>query len=417
MGRRRGFFAELQHQQRVREQQLRREQVAAVQAHNRAVREEARLRREYERELAAAQRLHARSTAESIRAHKALQVATAQMQTADAVQTLDEIDSILSATLDIDDYVDIDSLKQTAQHPPFPRADLETPIPKPKLHQAPAEPQFNAPPPPTGLSKVFGKQKHAQETAAAHAQWVAQHQKWHDHVHRELPLTNAKILEQHAAADAKRARDLEAARAGYKTDCAERERIVAETNARLDAFKKSLEGSDPDAIVEYIGMVLGNSAYPAAFQVDYEYEFEAELGELIVTVVVPPPSAMPTVKSYRYVAKSDEITETACSQKDQRDRYNRAVAAVAIRTLHEVFESDRDERIQTVSLLVQTETANPATGLSDVFPFIAAAADRKEFLRYDLRNVDPAETLAHMRSSVSKNAHGLKPISTASGIR
>ena len=209
MGRRRGFFAELQHQQRVREQQLRREQVAAVQAHNRAVREEARLRREYERELAAAQRLHARSTAESIRAHKALQVATAQMQTADAVQTLDEIDSILSATLDIDDYVDIDSLKQTAQHPPFPRADLETPIPKPKLHQAPAEPQFNAPPPPTGLSKVFGKQKHAQETAAAHAQWVAQHQKWHDHVHRELPLTNAKILEQHAAADAKRARDLE----------------------------------------------------------------------------------------------------------------------------------------------------------------------------------------------------------------
>ncbi|TPG26183.1 hypothetical protein EAH80_29385 [Mycobacterium hodleri] len=346
-----------------------------------------------------------------------MQVATAQMKTADAVQTLDEIDSILSATLDVDDYVDVDSLKQSAQHPPFSRADLETPLPKPKLHQVPAEPQFNAPPPPTGLSKVFGKQKHAQETAAAQAQWSAQHQKWQDHVHRELPLTNAKLLEQHAAADAKRAKDLQAARAVYQTECAERERIVAETNERLDAFQKSLAASDPDAIVEYIGMVLGNSAYPAAFQVDYEYEFEAELGELIVTVVVPPPSAMPTVKSYRYVAKSDEITETVCSQKDQRDRYNGAVAAVAIRTLHEVFESDRDERIQTVSLVVQTETANPATGLNDVFPFVAAAADRKEFLRYDLRNVDPAETLAHMRSSVSKNAHGLKPISTASGIR
>jgi hypothetical protein len=90
VARRRGFFAELQHQQRVREQLQRREQAAAVQAHNRAVREEARLRREYERELAAAQRLQARTTAESIRAHKALQVATAQMKTAQAADVLDQ---------------------------------------------------------------------------------------------------------------------------------------------------------------------------------------------------------------------------------------------------------------------------------------------------------------------------------------
>ena len=173
MGRRRGFFAELQHQQRVREQLQRREQAAVVQAHNRAVREEARLRREYERELANAQRLQARSTAESLRAHKALQVATAEVKTAQAVDVLDQIDSILSATLDVDDYVDIDALKQSAQHPPFSRDDLKTPIPEPQLQQAPPEPHFEAPPPPAGLSKIFGKQKHAQQTASAHAEWTA----------------------------------------------------------------------------------------------------------------------------------------------------------------------------------------------------------------------------------------------------
>jgi restriction system protein len=401
----------------VREQLQRREQAAAVQAHNRAVREEARLRREYERELAAAQRLQARTTAESIRAHKALQVATAQMKTAQAADVLDQIDSILSATLDVDDYVDIDALKQSAQHPPFPRDDLKTPIPEPSLKQAPPEPLFKAPPPPAGLSKMFGKQKHAQETARAHAEWAEQHKQWHEYAHRTVPLANAKLLEEHAAAEQKRAKQLEAARAAYKSDCDERERIVAETNEKLETFKRSLEAGDPDAIREYVGIVLGNSAYPEAFQVDYEFEFDAELGELTVTVIIPAPSDVPNVKSYRYIAKTDEITETLCSQKEQRDRYNGAVAAVAIRTFHEVFESDRRERIQTISLLVQTETANPATGLNDAFPFVAAAADRQEFLRYELRNVNPAETLAHMRSSVSKNAHGLKPVSTASGIR
>ncbi len=66
---------------------------------------------------------------------------------------------------------------------------------------------------------------------------------------------------------------------------------------------------------EYIGIVLGNSAYPEAFQVDYEFEFDAELGELTVTVIIPPPSDVPNVKSYRYIAKTDEITETLCSQR------------------------------------------------------------------------------------------------------
>jgi restriction system protein len=401
----------------VREQLQRREQAAVVQAHNRAVREEARLRREYERELANAQRLQARSTAESLRAHKALQVATAEVKTAQAVDVLDQIDSILSATLDVDDYVDIDSLSQTVQHPPFPREDLKKPLPEPVLEQPPPEPQFVAPPAPTGISKVFQKQKHAQAHAKAHSAWAAQHERWAHHVNSLLPAKNAKLLEDHAAAEQQRAELLAAALADYRGECKKRERIVAETNEKLDTLKRALEAGDPDAIREYIGIVLGNSAYPEAFQVDYEFEFDAELGELTVTVIIPPPSDVPNVKSYRYIAKTDEITETLCSQKDQRDRYNGAVAAVAVRTFHEVFESDRKERIQTISLLVQTETANPATGLNEAFPFVAAAADRQEFLRYELRNVNPAETLAHMRSSVSKNAHGLKPISTASGIR
>jgi len=41
----------------------------------------------------------------------------------------DEIDSVLAATLDIDDYVDLDSLRRTVEHPPFDRVDLETPVP------------------------------------------------------------------------------------------------------------------------------------------------------------------------------------------------------------------------------------------------------------------------------------------------
>jgi restriction system protein len=410
MGRRRGFFAELQHQQRLAEQRQRREYNAAVQAHNRAVREADRAQRAYERAVKTADR-------EAQIAYAAARRAEAERQTAEATDVFEQIDSILSATLEVDDYVDLESLKQAAKHPPFPRQDLMKPLREPSLEQAPAEPKFVPPPAPTGLSKMFGKQKHAQATEQARAAWARDHQQWNDYVRRQLPAKNAALLQAHAKAEEQRARELAAARAEYQAACAEREREAEQTNASIDAFIAALAANNPQAINEYVGIVLGNSAYPAAFDVEHDYDFDAELGELTVTATVPPPSSIPNIKAFKYVAASDEVRETPSTQKEQRDRYNGAVAAVAIRTFHEVFESDRAERIKTISLTVETVDINPATGNMDTFRLVAAAADRDEFLQFDLHNVDPAQTLALMRASMSKNAFGLKPISTARGIR
>ncbi|WP_156752165.1 hypothetical protein [Mycobacterium sp. ACS1612] len=418
---RRGFFAEIAYQQRQHELQQRRQYAAAVQAHNRAVREADRAQREYQRAVEAAARAASRERVAAAvaaeKAHKEAQRATAESLTAQAVDAFEQIDTLLAATLGVDDYVDIDSLKQRVEHPPFPREELRTPLPPPAQEQSPPEPKFIAPAPPTGLSKMFGGKKHAEAHAKAHAEWAAQHERWAHHVKHVLPARYSKLLEEHAAAEKKRTELLAEALKVYEAECAERERKAAEANAKLEVFKDALAAGDAAAVDEYMGIVLSNSAYPKAFEVGYEWEFDAELKELTIVVDIPSPSEMPKVKAYKYIAASDEIRETPCTQKEQRDRYNRAVAAVAVRTFHEVFESDREGRIQTVSLTVQTETENPATGLRETYPLVAAAADRDEFSTFDLRNVDPAQTLAHMRSNVSKNAFALKSISTARGVR
>jgi restriction system protein len=386
------------------------------------VREAERAQRDYDRAVAAAERAatkaQAQAQAEAKEAHRRRMRASAESATCAALDAFEQIDSILAATLDVDDYVDIKSLKAVPNHPPFPREDLKRPLPEPKLERSSTpEPQFVPPPPPSGLSKMFGKQKHAELTARAHAAWVEEHRRWYEYVHKTLPAKNAERFDAYAALEEQRAQELAVAIAEYREICEERERNVAQLNAQIDAFAKALADGDPEAIAEYVGIVLSNSAYPEAFQVDHDYEFDSETGELTVTAHIPPPSAVPNVKSYKYIVAADEIRETRCSQKEQRERYNSAVAAVAIRTFHEVFESDREGRIKTISLTVQTEDNNPATGLQDAFPLVAAAADREEFTQYDLRNVDPAQTLTLMRASLSKNAFDLKPISMARGIR
>jgi hypothetical protein len=110
--------------------------------------------------------------------------------------------------------------------------------------------------------------------------------------------------------------------------------------------------------------ILGNSAYPEAFEVDHETEFDSDLGELTVAVIVPAPSAVPNVKAFRYVAAPDEIRETACTQKEQRDRYNGAVASVALRSFHEVFKSAAGRSASVGQVLSAIFNASPISSVS-----------------------------------------------------
>lgn len=415
--RRRGFFAEMAYQQRLAEQRQRK--VAAD--HTRLVRQQEQAVRKHERAVQASERASAREQAAAVRAERTAYVeaqkATAEAQTTAAIETLNEIDAILSATLEVDDYVDVNSLRVVVNHPPFDPGSLARPHLAAQLEAPPPEPRFAPPPTPNGVMRLFGKQQHQEAVETARQTWAAEQKRWSDYVKFELPEKNTRLQQEHAAKERSRLAELQRAEAEYRESCAEREREAAEANKKVDSFRFALAANNPDAITQYVGVVLGNSVYPEAFNVEHEFSFDAEEGELKVAVFIPAPPSVPTIKSVKYVAASDELRETHCSQREQRDMYNGAVAAVALRTFHEVFESDRKRWINTISLTVETEAPSPATGLMETYYFVAAAADREEFFQFNLHRVNPVDTLAHMRSSISKNPFGLVSIAPGLGIR
>ena len=67
----------------------------------------------------------------------------------------EESDSLLAATLGIDDYVDLEALRVVAEHPAFDRTDLQIPSPSPETVSNPPEPVFAPPRAPTGLGVIF----------------------------------------------------------------------------------------------------------------------------------------------------------------------------------------------------------------------------------------------------------------------
>jgi restriction system protein len=416
---RRGFLAELQHQRQIAAREQARRAQEAERARNAANRAAEQAQRAKERAAAQLTRATAadqkRLAKEAQEAHIAAMEAEAERRNLELSELYSEIDSLLSATLDVDDYVDLATLRAVAEHPPFDRVDLETPVPAPSHIPDPPEPIFTPPSPPGALRGLLGGKKHevaVAEALAAHEVAVT---------HWKSALVDAEsarkaAASQHADLEAKRLAALQVERARYAEECAAREAAVADRNKAVDTLIADLGYGAVHAVQEYVSIVLSNSVYPSHFPVEHDFEYEPTIAELRLRVVVPGPDKVPTISAHKYSKSTNEITTTTLSQKACKDRYTNAVLQVALRSLHEVFEADRRGLIKTISLQVGTEAIDPATGREAHIPFVAVAANRERFLEFNLANVVPAATLSHLGAAVSKSPYDLAPVNT-SGIR
>lgn len=417
----RGFFAEINYQAQQAEKRKRQQEAAALRAHNAAVREQEQARKKAERARAAAARAHAAEKKAAEKKANDLYVESREAE-ANALNlaleaTYEEIDSLLAATLEVDDYVDLENLRVTPEHPSFDPGPLADPIPLVPDLQLLAPPQYQAPIPPTGLSAAFGgKKKHEEATRIAQENFNRLTHEYHEYLEREHA--------SHRDAVIKRDRDendrialLEEAQEQYQRECADRESAAHDENAALDKFINELAFDIPSAIEDYVGIVLSNSIYPDSFPVDYDYSFDISTRELTMTVHVPLPGEIPSAKGYRYVKARDEIVETKLSQKDQKERYAKAIHETAIRSIHEVFEADRAGKIKSISLTIDTERISPSTGLPEVITLAIVAAAREQFMKFELSQVQASATLEHLGAAISKNPFALTPADTSRGVR
>ncbi|HKT02044.1 MAG TPA: hypothetical protein VJT31_21160 [Rugosimonospora sp.] len=419
---RRGFFAELNYQAQQAERRRRQQVAAAARAQAAAQREAERAYKDAQRAAAAAARANAAERAEAqkvaARMHVEARMAEVVAMNADLTGLYEQIDGLLASTLDVDDYVDLESLKiRTVEHPPFEPGQLAMPVPPAPQPVYPPEPMYQEPAAPKGLSSAFGgKRRHDEGVAQARAAYEAAHRAWYEHCGR-IRSAYAAELERRQRAEQDRVRRLTTAEAAYQEQCRQREADAEARNQELTRFINDLAFDVESAIRDYVGIVLSNSIYPDAFPVAYDHSFDIGSRELTLNVTVPEPHSIPAVKEYRYVKAKDEIVPIALPMKERKERFANAVWQVALRTLHEIFEADRARKIRSVALTVGTSQIAPATGQPEVVQLAVVAADRDTFATFDLAHVVPHATLVHLGAALSKSPFDVTPADTRAGIR
>ena len=415
----RGFFAELQRQAKQAAREKERAQKESHRAYAAALREAEAAKKRDERARIESQKATAveqkRLEKEAKESHEAAMAAEVECLNLKLAEIDEELTGILAATLEVDDFVDLETLRAKVNHPAFDRPDLlENSRPSLPIIDPPA-PVLHEPKPLRGVMALLGKKGIEKKKLAAKARHEAELIEW------QMLLEQNQLLRQNDAVayekkENNRLIELQGEQARYASECAQREEAAAIQNSAVDDLIANLGYGTKEAIEEYIGIVLSNAVYPEHFPIGYGFTFEPSVAELRLRVAVISPNQVSTVKNYKYTKASDEITAVEMSAKVCKDRYTNAINQVALRVPHEIFEADRRGLIGTISLEVGTQANDPATGLANFIPFVALAVSREEFMKLDLANVVPAATLAHLGASISKNPFELVPANT-SGVR
>jgi len=362
----------------------------------------AQIQREAERARKAQIREHAAAQREAQRAHNAyLKAVAAEEKELQRLYVEDrmaevaamnddlaardtELDGLLAATLEVDDYLDFDRLKQRPRIHPFQPG---------RLAYAEPPPDWRAflPPEPTGMSKMFGKQKHAEAVAAGRQRY-----EWE--------------AAQHAQREQARHAALEQARQQHQAYVASVEAEAAKQHAEVDAFRDEFEAGEPDAVVSYFDLVLQASAYPDGFPQAFRLAYVPESRQMVIEYELPPADVVPAVKAYKYVKASDSVTQTTRAASTVKAQYAAVLAQVTLRTLHEVFEADRGRHVDTLVFNGIVHTVDRATGQRVKPCLVTVRTTRDVFNALDLANVDPFACLRHLGAGVSKQPEELAPV-------
>lgn len=309
--------------------------------------------------------------------------------TSEAEEKLKRLRSILADTLLIDDKIDFDTLRikdesPVCYPPPFLKNSDVMPVQEDYIQKIPKI---------TMLKKLIPGSKGRYEKAVSRAKAQFQNDilEWQKREDQRIAA-----LETNRAEHARRLQDFDAKK--------------TQRNAEVDIFEVDYRAGEPNAIVSYSTMVLERSSYPEDFPQVFSIAYMSASQQLVVEYQLPNTDIVPIETEFRYVRSQDKIVEKQRKLSEIKELYQDIIAATALRTIHEIFESDHHGRIEVVCFNGYIHTIDPSTGQNIQPHLISVRTTREKFQNIDLSRVDKAICLKNLGAQISRRPEEAQPV-------
>lgn len=345
----------------------------------------------------------------------------AEYRTQEALINLKQIAGLLTHTLDIDDTVNWEMLKDKSKFRlPNPEKELTkllTSIVKPKeqaLSTYPQEPNLKFFDPKFSFFDNIFKSKKAKKINSSNLQYEQALEDWKKQCSK-IDRQNLKVKQQYkdllSTYDKIQHKVKNTNQEEVKRWELEKQQFIAiqkEANSKIDALKQKYLSLDTSAVLEYCDLVLNNSEYPDTFPKSYELDYNPDNKILIVEYSLPSMEQFPTLNEVKII--KGELKEYFISEAQILRIFDTAMYNVTLRTIHEIFEADAANAIEAISFNGWVEAVNKATGKRENNCILSIQAKKAEFLEINLSHVDPKTCFKNLKGVGSSKLSGLIPI-------
>ena len=298
---------------------------------------------------------------------------TADDLTVDAITNLDNLASILSYTLTVDNRIDWEARKDKTPYD-FPERFPEA---KPTSKAAP-KPDYEEPI--IGLLDLILGRKTRIITAAENS-FRSDTREW-----EKKELKRKSVHSKAIKAWEQRKKAFWDEHSAKKVALEEEQ---AASNAKVDRFKTDVTNGEDYAVIEYASLVLEASDYKGLFEKSYLIQYDHEKRLLKVAYDLPSIDVLPSVKEVRFVKVTGELRESQISEREKKTNFESACYQICLRTIHELFEADEQENIKSVLFNGFVNFIDPAKGIRQRSCILSVLVDRDTFSAIELSRVDP----------------------------
>ena len=364
-----------------------------------------------------------KSKKRKLQSEKELSLNMAIEQTQNAQEKLKEIENLLSYTFNIDDSVNWDSLKDIKEYEiPNPKNNMEQALRKLEKPNQPTyeeltekprqefyEPKFSF------LERIIKplSEKKINKANILHQEVI---KKWGIFCD-EINLKNRNLRESYNNKMVGYEEKKEKLKKHYEK--LEKEWMKSkeiyinnqlEYNKRIEILKDKYINRDPKSVIQYCELVLENSKYPDAFPKDFDLKYDFNRKIILVDYVLPNPDDLPKLKEVRYISSKKEMKEYFLSDSQISKNYEDVIYKITIRTIHEIFESDKVQAIDEITYNGWVHAVNKATGKKEKICIIAIQVNKEDFSRIELSNIDAKLCFKNLGGRSGKKLLNITPV-------
>ncbi len=339
------------------------------------------------------------STRQELGKEREANLEEANSQTKEATNALKDVENILLDSLKVTHAIDWEKLKKketfSKRMPTKPYARFKKDCPSKPAKQ---EPPFSF------MENMF-KSKKEQKIKEYEDKYSASLENWEN--------DKASIDQYNHQVDLDYEKQLQAWENEVSLWEAEKKEFLNQQdafNAGIEEQKKKYLSKDLAAIYEYVDVVLNSSKYPESFPNNFEIEYNLDNKMLIAEYELPSQEVIPTIKEVKYIATRKELKKILISDNRIKKMYDEIIYKITLRTLHELFESDMANAIDTISFNGWVRSINKATGKEENNCILSIQVRKEEFVNINLSNVDPKICFKSLKGVASSKLSTLTPV-------